>query len=128
MSDNPKIRQLISWEKWKDPWTAGGKDEDSGEWSESEDDEMNHGPVQMTPMGMMPLNSHSTLSKRFNFWLAHTNFNITPNIRTILESIEGVETLDIFTRYKMRVGIGKLLDDETIRKEIGKVIAKHLNG
>ena len=128
MSGNPKIRQLISWEKWKDPWSTHKEtDDEDNEYSE-DNEEMNQGPIQMTPMGMMPLNSHSTLSKRFNFWLAHTNFNITPSIRQILEAIEGVETLDIFTRYRMRVGVGKLFDDETVKKEIGKIIAQHLEG
>lgn len=126
--NSPKIKQLIHWEKWKDPFSKEideDEEDEERQWKDFEDEEI-HGPSVMTPMGLLHLNSHSSLSKKFNFWLAHTNFNITSRIKNILESVEGVETLDIFTRYRMRVGIGKLFDDMSVKREIDKILAQHL--
>lgn len=135
---------LIVWEKWVDPF---GQEMDDAKWTDYENqiddslddieyiDEDNDHPehfmsdmkeikVIATPMGLMPYNELTAPGKIFNFWVGHTNFNITPKISQILEQSEGVEILDIFTRYRFRIGIGKCFSDSETMKHINDAIYK----
>ena len=131
---------LIIWEKWIDPF---GRDTDEAKWTDynnditdlddfiddEEDDEDNgtkspkfikNDPIKViaSPLGLIPYNEHTASSKIFNFWLGHTNFNITNSIKDLIEKCEGVEILDIFTRYRFRIAIGKCFNDADIMKYI----------
>lgn len=133
-------KPMIVWQKWVDPF---GKNPEDVEWpgfkdhdvSDDFDDdesestiekevekiqEIKSNPIQViaTPMGIIPYNEHTACSKIFNFWVGHTNFNITSAIAKIIEDSEGVEILDIFTRYRFRIAIGKLFEDNLVMKKI----------
>lgn len=136
-------KPLIIWEKWIDPF---GKDIDESKWTDynndlryfdnptSEDHEEDEeqdlsiklpsNPVKViaTPLGLIPYNEHTASSKIFNFWLGHTNFNISDTIKTTIEEINGVEILDIFTRYRFRIAIGKCFDDTDVKTNINNTI------
>lgn len=139
-----KKEHSIIWQKWKDPF--GEKDDDidvEDEYSnffdsENEDDYedkksqldelLNNKQIKViaTPMGIVPINENTASGKIFNFWVGHTNFNVTKNIFRILENTDGVETLDIFTRYRFRIGIGKAFSDSAVMKDIQESIYSHL--
>jgi len=122
---------LIIWEKWVDPY---GSDLDSVEWpgyndnSIIEDEDGIKQPsfkkinVLATKMGIIPFNEHTDCTKIFNFWIGHTNFDITKKIANLLQSINGVETLDIFTRYRFRISLGKAFHERTIINNINQTI------
>lgn len=132
----------IIWQKWMDPF---GKDEEpfdfdpyvgnyeNDEEIEEDQEELNikQQPQAIkaiaTPMGIIPFNDNTASGKIFNFWMGHTNFDISKNIANIIEKIEGVETLDIFTRYRFRVAIGKAFDDSQIMRNINQKIYNELN-
>lgn len=132
-------KNLIIWQKWFDPF---GGDEEQTNNAESleinddyEDDKiendypiLNHNPVRAiaTPMGLIPFTENTSASKIFNFWIGHTNFNITKNISDIIEKVDGVETLDIFTRYRFRIAIGKAFDASVTMKEINDKVYQYL--
>jgi len=78
--------------------------------------------VIATPMGIVPINENTASGKIFNFWIGHTNFNITKYIADIIEKTDGVETLDIFTRYRFRIGIGKAFTDSRVMQHIQESI------
>ena len=81
--------------------------------------------VMSTPMGIIPLTENTDASKIFNFWIGHSNFNISEDVANVIGSVSGVETLDIWTRYRIRVGIGKHPDfgkDRDILHNIEKAI------
>lgn len=82
--------------------------------------------VIATPMGMIPLNDNTASSKIFNFWAGHTNFDITHHISHIIELTEGVETLDIFTRYRFRIAVGKAFDDSIVMRQINSRVYSEL--
>tara|TARA_R100000008_G_scaffold18244_1_gene9142 strand:+ start:3530 stop:3991 length:462 start_codon:yes stop_codon:yes gene_type:complete len=63
-----------------------------------------------------------SLASNFDCWVAHTNFNLTESIRDELDSVEGVELLKIFSRYRFLVGVGRMFDFKEVRKEIEKII------
>lgn len=132
----------IIWEKWTDPF---GENLDETRWNHYDDEDMDEEteifdnqlirskfekPVKViaSPMGLIPYNEYTASSKIFNFWVGHTNFNITKNIASIIEKCEGVELLDIFTRYRFRIGIGKCFTDSEVMSDINDHIIEVKNG
>tara|TARA_Y100000592_G_scaffold97970_1_gene169872 strand:+ start:3131 stop:3595 length:465 start_codon:yes stop_codon:yes gene_type:complete len=59
-----------------------------------------------------------SLATNFDCWVAHTNFNLTENIKNKLDSIEGIELLKVFSRYRFLVGVGKMFEFSDVRKTI----------
>lgn len=129
---------LIVWQKWFDPFG----DDDAPELGlhhtndeESDDVEGHYEEVReiqkpmraiATPMGLIPYTENTASGKIFNFWVGHTNFNVNNNIVDIIENTDGVETLDVFTRYRFRIAIGKVFDDAKVMKEINDQVYYHL--
>ena len=131
-------KNKIIWEKWRDPFLGYDENdidieaepmpeflEEENESHDDDDETENHivkssKPVRViaTPMGLIPYNEYTASGKIFNFWTGHTNFNITKNVARVIETTNGIETLDIFTRYRFRIGIGKAFEDRTIMKSI----------
>jgi hypothetical protein len=140
--------KLIIWQKWADPFGQEDSDDTfdpyTGEYydTEDEDEEDNEQKKQQenlikqqqkairviaTPMGIIPMNDNTASGKLFNFWIGHTNFDISKKIAEIIERTDGVETLDIFTRYRFRVSIGKAFDDSETMRTINKKVYRELN-
>jgi hypothetical protein len=127
---------IIIWEKWKDPFGADILDDMNdglGDFLDPDAEEeyddhpaanisAKHVKVISTPMGIIPINEHTASSKIFNFWTGHTNFDITKNIFALLDTAEGVETLDIFTRYRFRISIGKAFVDSVVMNNIQNMV------
>lgn len=144
-------KNIIMWQKWVDPF---GQEEDETEFDpyvgkyfeaeeyfEEQDEEptestaskdmmkMNKKAVRViaTPMGIIPVNDNTMSGKLFNFWMGHTNFNITPSVAQTIERTNGVETLDIFTRYRFRISVGKAFDDSEVMRNINTMVYAELN-
>lgn len=79
-------------------------------------------PMIATPMGLIPMTEHTRAGKLFNFWTAHTNFPITKEIKDIIDNTDGVETLDIFTRYRWRISIGKAFQSPEVKSNLMKAL------
>ncbi len=137
-------KHKIVCKKWIDPylfdlsdveWPGYDDDNDNENvyddgYSDSEENEdithMGKMKVLATPMGLIPMTEHSTPSKVFNFWEGHTNFNITDGVKEIVNKTDGVETFDIFTRYRMRIGIGKIFKPKDVMYSINTSLNKYL--
>jgi hypothetical protein len=128
---------LIIWQKWIDPFGEDDIETDEDKKFFTDDEELEENEDQLdkkkyvfgikaiaTPMGIVPMNENTASSKIFNFWLGHTNFDITKTIASIIEKTDGVETLDIFTRYRFRIAVGKAFNDSDIMRDINKKIYK----
>lgn len=120
----------IVWEKWVDPY---GGNIDEVEWpgydNENiiDNDDANKSKINkfnalVTNMGIIPFNEYTDCTKIFNFWTGHTNFDITKKIAELLQSVPGVETLDVFTRYRFRISFGKAFDERQIINQINETI------
>lgn len=136
--NNPRL----GWVRWKNPFFLKNDDGDDIEgntniFDNNEDDEDNeyedNSPIKggnmkvvVTPMGAIPLIEQSSPNKVFNLWVAHTNFNITQEVAKIVENTEGVETLDVFSRYRMRVGIGRMFNPKETMYKINNNILQVL--
>ena len=46
----------------------------------------------------------------------HCNFDITPDILEKLDTLPGIETIDVFSRYRLRVSIGKCFDESEVKE------------
>lgn len=123
------LKPLVIWEKWKDPFGADEEDMNK-DWTDSDEDEDNldivKSKVMVTPMGLIPFSENTNASKIFKFWLAHTNFTISENIVNVIEQIDGVETLDIYTRYRFRIGIGKGFNDREVMSNINTKLYSYI--
>ena len=118
---------MIVWEKWIDPFAKdnmANSDEPDTYNDNLDDDEqllpphhMVHTKAIITPLGVIPLHDLS-MNEVFNFWIGHTNFNLSKEIASIIEQSEGVEILDIISRYRFRIGIGKIFTDRDVMKII----------
>ena len=126
-----KIERTIVWEKWKDPydekdeWFPKNDNEKIKEEEFSEEEEITFEQIPqifMANMGMVPADRPPSIGKIFNFWTGHTSFSISAPIAAKIEDIEGVEILDIYTRYRFRVGIGKLFKDRDVMNNIQRAI------
>jgi len=129
-----KAKKIISWEKWKDPWNKEESKQDPTseldywEGDESDLDELDdtemtsdleeEGRIIITPMGAIPLLNHNSPGKIFNLWIGHTNFKISNKIMDVIANILGVESLDIYTPYRMRLGVGRLFQPKEVMHRI----------
>jgi hypothetical protein len=143
---------LIIWQKWADPFGEDDQldqlidslesemvddysnfiDEDSQAQTEESTEKkeivksQKNIKVMATPMGIIPVTENTASGKIFNFWTGHTNFNITRRIVSLIEETEGVETLDIFTRYRFRISVGKAFDDSSVMRNINYNVYEYL--
>ena len=103
------------------------------EWNEDEYDLLEINPnsqrhkrpikpmkILATPLGLIPMTEWTTPSKIFNFWVAHCNFRMTKRLQEILDTTDGVETLDIYTSYRWRIGVGKAFNSQMVKETILK--------
>lgn len=58
----------------------------------------------------------------FDCWMGHTNFDLTPSVRKILDEVPGIEILKICSRYRFFIGIGKMFDFKSVRTDIENAI------
>jgi hypothetical protein len=143
--NNKNNEYLITWQKWSDPFGRDEEDKDYDPYlgdydSEIDSDQITEQapdlPVSIvrsgirviaTPMGIIPMNDNTISSKIFNFWVGHTNFNLTKMVVDVIEQTDGVETLDIFTRYRFRIAVGKVFDDSSVMRDINSRVYGLLN-
>lgn len=120
------MKKTIRWEWWEHPLGGGVEYTDESEKEKPDDWDADDGdlrlvrPIVPTPAGAIPVNIYGSLTKAFNFWMAHTNFDITSEIQDLIKVVPGVETLDILTRYRMRIGFGKVFNAYEVKQAIQK--------
>ncbi len=135
-------QKIISWVRWHNPYKLLDKTKDS---SHDDDDGYDNGVqldildddeeekelsqssnlVFFTPLGPVPLTEHNDPSKTFNFWVGHTNFNVSEPIRKIINKIDGVEILNVYTRYRFRIGVGKMFTPRDVTRDINRKISEY---
>lgn len=76
----------------------------------------------MHPAGIIPVFDHHYLANTFNLWIGHTNFDITPGVLDTIEGVCGVEVLEVYTRYRFRVGFGKAFRAAEVISEITRLV------
>lgn len=123
------MRKRIKWEKWVSPFNTQNEEEeedaDGEDWkSKGSVKSLNLGQTIVGPMGIVPLTEHGDPAKLYNFHMMHTNFNLSEPIQNTIQNIDGVEGLDIFSRYRARLAFGKLFDENDVQESIEAVLCK----
>ncbi len=124
------MKKKIIWEKWKDPLLSNYDETEWPGFDENEDGEKipihtaDKQPVLHTPFGVVSLLGPTMASSHFDFWMMHTNFDITEDFARLLENISGVETLEIYTRYRARIGFPRsgLFDINSVKSTICRIV------
>ena len=112
----------IQFVKWEDPYIKNKEEKEEEEelvWQEPFPQK-----AFLSPFGSMSLDV--PITNQFKLYIMHTNFNISERVAKIVESIPGVETLDIFSRYRCRVGIGRLFLPREVFRNIRNAVKKVL--
>jgi hypothetical protein len=93
---------------------------------EEEEDYEDTDPDNSVPLIQLSddLVNELSMASSFDCWVGHTNFDITPTVKTILNTVEGVEILKICSRYRFFIGVGKMFQFKNVRKELEKQILK----
>ena len=123
----------IAWEKWEDdiveerlrdiPKTDTPDEEDELSIEALEAAFSQEVPkVVSTALGIFEIYDRNKPSNKYDCWIGHTNFDITHEIKNIIERIDGVEVLKVLTRYRFFVGVAKMFDFKTVRDEIEKIL------
>jgi len=118
----------IAWERWDEDVI---EQEIVEEFYDQEDDDGDGETVEnaltflqripslvTTPMGMYQLHDKMNIMNQFDCWMGYTNFDITKSTEESIENTEGVELLNIMTRYRFFLGVGKMFDFSSVRRLI----------
>lgn len=131
-------KPIVIWEKWKDPLGFEDQEDSLDHTHKNSYDEEDLEEEELvktkrlkchiinTPFGMIPINENTASTNIFNFWSGHTNFPITQTISDIIESTDGVETLNVFTKYRFRIAVGKAFNDSLVLRNINNNIYGHI--
>lgn len=124
------MAKQIIWKLWHDPFRRAVLEKAQGEEDFEQEDGMPslgglrvgkpiyQGPAIVGPMGIIPLTEENLPSESFDLWVGHTNFDLTESVADLIECIDGVEMLRIWSRYRFWVGIGKSFEIEEVKKDI----------
>lgn len=99
----------IKWTKWEDPF-------DNVSYDTSED--TLQVPCAVTSLGVMPINEGHKPGSLFKVWVGHTNFSITETVAAQISQEDGVEGLDVLSRYRFRLIVGEHFADAAVKKSI----------
>jgi hypothetical protein len=75
-----------------------------------------------SPMGVVPVRIYGNPMENFRFYMAHANFNITERMISDIEDVPGIECLDKCSRYRFRVGVGKLFVPSEVQSDVEDVL------
>lgn len=81
------------------------------------------GPAVVGPMGIIPVHEHGIPSRLYKFWMGHTRCDLTRGLAERIAETEGVESLDVFTRYRFRLGVGFAFRSDHTLERVADVIA-----
>jgi len=129
------VKKSISFAKWRDPFIPVNQFEeyypDTDDVDENDiadtktlfdDDKPNmspyKGPIFWGPMGIIPLGNHNLPGKLYNFWVGHTNFDLTKEHLKQLDKVPGIEVVRLMTRYRFWFAIGKQFTPKDVRNAI----------
>lgn len=130
-------KRKIGWQKYEDlldqqlnnnflmkhiqhQMNAAMQNEESSYEYEEEAEEEAEGPL-VFPMSQQLFNDAAMLSN-YDCWVGHTNFDITKDIQSILDKIDGIEVLKVCSRYRFFIGVGRMFEFKNVRNLIEKEI------
>ena len=125
----PSTNKKVAWEKWDEDVLDQEIIEDTvSEFGEYEEDSSLAEDALMflekipklvtTPLGMFQLYDKMSVMNQYECWMGYTNFDITEEVKDVIESAKGVELLVVLTRYRFFLGVAKLFNFRDVRVTI----------
>ena len=75
----------------------------------------------MLPISNQLIEDMAMLSN-YDCWIGHCNFDITEDIKQMLDETPGVEVLKVISRYRFFIGVGKMFKFTDVREYINLTI------
>lgn len=141
MNKDSNQKYQFVWEKWHSPVeeyqqsllygneTVREIDEDElAELIESgEYEEIQH-KVPIIPI-FPSIIEHNKFLESFDIWILHTNFDIDDGVQAIIAATGGVESLQVVTRYRAKLGFTKsgLFNNSEVKHSIQTNLLSHLS-
>ena len=114
------ISRLLMTGSFIKPKEAMEKDEFTQDFEqEAEDDEEEPYAIMQFPI-TNDLLEGIKLTTNFECWLAHCNFPITNELVMKLNKTEGIEYLEILSKYRFLIGLGKAFTLKDVRVNLQK--------
>jgi len=102
------VENKIVWQKWEDPMLNKSNiiPFNMNQFLPKENDDP-YDPIQDFEDDPKDIDLSHIEAIRPDFWIINTNFDITKNVFEAIYAIPGVETLEVLTRYRARIGFPK---------------------
>lgn len=78
--------------------------------------------VYQTPFGIVKVPEFCDINKHFKLWTMYTRYPITDKLKNGIDSMPGIETFEMLTPYRARVGICPLYKDGHVLRSIQTTI------
>ena len=126
------LDKKIAWERWDEDVIQQEIVEEFYDDEESDEEVLEDAlnflekipSLVTTPMGMFQLQDKMSIVNQFDCWICYTNFDITNSVKDTLEKVEGVELLNIMTRYRFFLGVGKMFNFSEVRRAIESLLCE----
>ena len=118
--NSPMLNMLLDSMTDKMSQALQGEDEEQMAYQD-EQQSLEAGP--MLPISNQLIEDMAMLSN-YDCWIGHCNFDITPEIKDLLDETPGVEVLKIVSRYRFFIGVGKMFKFKDVRKHIDRHITQ----
>ena len=120
----------IAWENWKEKVDYSPPENKLDEAVEEDEDAIEKSLLSameiprlvQTPLGIFHYEDKLKPSEKFDCWIGYTNFDITQNISDLIECVDGVEALEVMSRYTFFLGVGKMFNFRDVRLGIESLI------
>lgn len=118
----------LVWEKWENVYEEEAEELEEDYYDEEMAEEDAEFQKQILIFSQPEYETQNVdISKLFKFWVCHCNFNVDQDCVSIIENCEGVETLEIITRYRFRISVGKVFQDREVMSKITEKVTEYIN-
>ena len=113
----------IAWENWKEKVDYSPPENKLEESTEEDEDAIEKSLLSameiprlvQTPLGIFHYEDKLKPSEKFDCWIGYTNFDITQNVSDLIEHVDGVQALEVMSRYTFFLGVGKMFNFRDVR-------------
>lgn len=64
--------------------------------------------------------------KSYNFWTGHTNFRLSQPVVLIINSVLGVESLEVVSPYRFHISVGQRFDQTDVKSAVQTQVIEFL--
>ncbi len=120
------------WKRWVCPLGRNAnefsefadEDEELSEYEKMEEDKYKGQRIVpnmvMTSFGLVPIFPFNNPAKAFKWWVLHTPFKLTNTMLGKVDEVLGVEIMEPFSPYQLRISVGQCFIDKEVKTRVEK--------